>query len=61
MGFLKNLFGGKDKAKAKADATPVRRISQEPIQSQADQDSNRLKMEAELDAARTARTDKVAQ
>lgn len=54
MPFLKNPFT-KDKPQA---AEPARRISSAPGQSQEEQDENRRRMEAELNASRAARTGK---
>ena len=51
MGFLQKLFG---KGKAQAEA-PVRSISMAPGQSQAEQDSSRSRMEAEMTASRATR------
>ena len=50
MSFLKNLFG-----KPKAAAEPIRRISGEPIQSEAERDSVRDRMEHEMTASKESR------
>jgi hypothetical protein len=50
MSFLKNLFG-----KPKAAPEPVRRISGEPVQSEAERDSVRERMERELTASKESR------
>ena len=50
MPFLKNLFG-----KPKAAAEPVRRISGGPVQSEAERDSVRDRMEHEMTANRESR------
>ncbi|MGE0686898.1 MAG: hypothetical protein AB7P33_09155 [Dehalococcoidia bacterium] len=52
MSLLKGIFGGGKKGNAQPAAE---RISVAPIQSQDEQDATRLKMQAELDAARASR------
>jgi hypothetical protein len=53
MSIIKGLFG-KKKAE-NASAPPIRSISVAPGQTQEEQDHNRARMEAELDASRAAR------
>ncbi len=55
---FKNPFGKKSPPKAQE---PVRRISVEPVQSKADQDASRARMEQELTDSRTARDAKKAE
>ena len=52
MSIIKGLFGNK---KASQKVEPIRGISAAPGQSQEEQDANRNRMEAELDASRAAR------